>query len=101
MTSSIDCSSSCFYSQHPLLTCPELDSTVSVPREYPHLADQILTDCGAYIDSTRLTLLVDSALEVLTLFFAAAVHEPSQPELHHLFEDFLMRCIVGHRIEEA
>ena len=102
MTSSIDYISSSFQSpQTPALTCPELDRTVSVPREYLDLARQILADCGASIDSTHLNFVIEAALEVVTSFFAAALHEPTQPELHELFEDFLMRCLVGYRTEEA
>jgi hypothetical protein len=100
MTSSIDYTPS--YDPHrPSLTCLELDRTVSVPREYLDLARQILTDCGASIDSTRLRLLVEVALEAVTLFVVASLHEPTQPELHDLFEDFLIRCSVGYHTEEA
>jgi hypothetical protein len=100
MTSSIDYSPS-YDPQHPSLTRTELDRTVSVPREYRELARQILTDHAASFDSSRLRLVVEAALGVLALFFTAALHEPSQPELHDLFEDFLTRCIVGYRTEEA
>jgi hypothetical protein len=100
MTSSIDYTRS-FDPQHPSLTFPEPHRTVSFPREYLDLARQILTDCAVSVDSTRLQFVVEAALEVLTFFFTAAFHEPSQLELHDLFEDFLMRCIVGYRTEAA
>jgi hypothetical protein len=102
MTSSTDCDSSCTCSpQFSCLLFLELDRNSLVPRKYADFARQILADCGAVIDCVRLRLVVKAALEVQTLFFTAALHEPSQSELHDLFEDFLLLCIASRGPKES
>jgi hypothetical protein len=45
-------------------------------------------------DHERLALIVSAALEVRSLFFVAAIHEPTPGELEAVVEDFLRRALL-------
>jgi hypothetical protein len=45
-------------------------------------------------DADRMTLIVESALVVQSLFFAVCLHHPEPAELHQVFEAFVLSCIL-------
>ena len=45
-------------------------------------------------DEDHITLIVESALAVQSLFFAPCLRRPEQAELHHVFEEFVVSCVM-------
>ncbi len=66
---------------------------------YISKALQTLSDHGVeFEDHQRLTLIVEEALESRRHFFAAALHDPDKEELDLFFTDFIVRCVLPHRV---
>jgi hypothetical protein len=73
----------------------------SSPTIYLRLAVQILSEHDLVLpELDQLNLIVQSALAVRCLYFAACLHHPDHAELHEVFKMFLMACATcAHETE--
>ena len=87
---------------------PPLSSSISIglrvnrsPTIYLRLAVQILSEHDLVLpELDQLNLIVQSALAVRCLYFAACLHHPDHAELHEVFKMFLMACATcAHETE--
>ena len=65
---------------------------------YLKIAQQIIDENDLVApEPHRLSLIVMAAVEALTLFHTATLHEPSREELAEFFADFVLRSISHHQ----
>jgi hypothetical protein len=66
----------------------------SAPTECLHRAHEIISNENLFEpEQRRLLRIVDAALEVRALYFAAAIDEPTTADLYSCFEEFIVRAL--------
>jgi hypothetical protein len=64
-------------------------------------AQQVIANEGlSELEERRLLLIVEAALQVLSLHFAAALRDPTAKDLYIYFEEFIVRSVGGRGAEE-
>ena len=77
---------------------PSQDSAVAL---WLHRAQQVIANEGlCEPEEWRLLLIVEAALEVNSLYFAAALHDPTPEDLYRYFEEFIVRSIGNREAEK-
>jgi hypothetical protein len=77
-------------------------TTASVPPRHLELARQLMADHFTTIsEDWRLATIIWNAIAAQTLLFTSILHEPRQEDMDLFFEDFVLRCIAVHRMEEG
>lgn len=90
---------------YPFQLPPENPTTIPSPGPslavWLHRAQDIIANEGLREpEKNQLLLVVESALEVCALYFAAAVQEPTSAQIYNCFEDFFIRLLSSDRNEE-
>jgi hypothetical protein len=106
------------YTNHPLMTPisnlshPVSPPTGSIPNNFTRQFETYLEQNKSFTgylsyaieilheydlvppDEDRITLIVESALTIQSLFFTTCLHRPEQVELHQVFKAFVVRCVL-------
>jgi hypothetical protein len=82
------------FSHFSPLSSPDIYAKIYLPSAYLKMASECLLEHESpFVDDWQLNRIVQAGLEARTIFFAAALHDPTPQELDLFFMDFILRCV--------